>query len=178
MTLVNPISHTVLFLAEKNASTSLREALDGKNGWYRMQVSAWENPPGPWDSWSDVRFVGVSRNPYERILSYWAYWTKVGGQAVDHLPFEEWVKQTEQPDHTCQVEWYRHFNLSTCLRVENLLYDFKFLPHVEFLELPWKNRSSNNWYEEYYTDKKVVDIVNEWIGDDCEFGRGYKKIVL
>lgn len=174
MTLVSPSRHSVLFLCEKNASTSLRQAIEGHDDWYRMQVSAWHKPDGPWDSWRHPRFYGVVRNPYERILSYWGYWTKVGERAVGGRSFEDWVLGSEKTDHTSQSEWYQHFPIYRYLRFETLQQDVESVLELP-LRLPLLNASEHAHWREYYTDPDVVAVVNEWIGRDCAV-YGYERI--
>lgn len=173
MTLINKKHNIIFFLAEKCASTSIRIALLAhKDGW--VNIKAQPCPYGAWDKWDrdKVNFFGVVRNPYARMVSYWAYWVKIG---TENRSFEDFIlKRDKKPDHCSLSVWYNGIEFLNVLKFEEFPQTFTALPFVKMIG--HTNTSPHTEWKEYYNNPEVVRKVIEWAGDDFE-NYGYGRLI-
>jgi hypothetical protein len=174
MTLIEPNLKLIFFLAEKCASTSIREALL-VDGWERFQMnpSSFSKSEGPWTSWETSKCYGIVRNPYSRMVSYWSYWLKTG---VYRHSFESFIlKRERKPDHASLVEWYKDVKIDHYFKFEKFHDEFGKFPYFKDLKLANLNSSSHSGWEKYYKNPELILRVNEWAGEDFK-AYGYEKI--
>ncbi len=176
MTLVNHVEKIVIFMAEKCASTSIRNALIDQEGWERI-----EHKP-VWDWFYHVYqcFITI-RDPYERAYSYWKYRLRTG---VTSATFEQFV--CKRCLRGCYLDlssldnWFSHDMVKWSARlyvgpefgkwwgswpelkkykigVDNASND----PSFEYAHIPVEKY----WFEEIQT-QEALEAINEWAGDD------------
>jgi len=172
MTLVSESRKTVIFLAEKCASTSIREAFVGHEDWERVQGVLFQK-----SEWDLYQRLGISRNPYSRMVSYWKYW-----KAIEKLyeQFDDFVVNATlhgylAPHSLSLTNWYKDIDITHFFRFEQLQGDFDAFGFG--VTLPFLNVQDSEPAFSFYKSKVVCDIVTEWAEHD--FLRfGYSKMEI
>jgi hypothetical protein len=124
--------------------------------------------------------ICVVRNPWDRIVSLWAFWNKL---KKENIPFDFFVRNLHTyifNEHawftfdTPQKAWVPN-GVTYLLKFETLEDDFKVIQEKFncFEPLPCVNTSEHDDYKKYYT-QETWDIVSDVFKDDVE-EFGYKN---
>lgn len=125
----------------------------------------------------------VVRNPYDLIVSHYSY--RVQTNRIKKINFNDFILNKHFLHVPPQVEYLKYNNEIYCndiLRYENLVDDVdKFITkhniNLNISNFPHSRKSKRKDYKEYFTNKEVLDVVNEHYKEDFETFN-YKKIEL
>lgn len=171
MTIVSDDRKIVIFLCEKCASTSIREALIGREDWRRIPGKLIQK-----SEWDDYERIGITRSPYSRMVSYWKYWVKIG---VTDLSFSEFVLTQNIAEHSKSVvNWYRDIQITRWWWFERIQSDFDTLELD--VELPHLNAADADPPYDYYREsEEALYRVTLWGKDDFDlFGYAKMKVKI
>lgn len=128
----------------------------------------------------------VVRNPWERWVSWWWYWKNIA-KKIDYS-FEEYTEKFFNKEFvgmesqggqygTCVPQSYYFAHVDEILRYENLEEDFKKvqtkLGNSSPLEKVANISKNKQDYRNYYTNPRLVDMINDFYREDV-IQLGYK----
>jgi len=167
MTLASERERTVIFLAEKCASTSVRAyILEHDDSYTRIHgYPAWDSRYTGWVS------IGFSRNPYDRAVSYWKY-RKEDNQT--DKTFADFVLHGGL-DILPLNKWYSGIPLTHSIDRQEINRQLPQLLHMSSYP-PMLNRSHHGHTMGYYHHRDdVCHAVEQWAGNDFELF-GYARM--
>lgn len=135
------------------------------------------------EKFKEFKSFCVVRNPYDLIVSHYSY--RVQSNRIKKMNFNNFILNKHFSHIPPQVEYLKYNNEIYCndiLRYENLVEDVnKFINenniNLNISNFPHSRKSKRKNYKEYFTNKEVLDIVNEYYKEDLETFN-YKKIEL
>jgi hypothetical protein len=135
------------------------------------------------EKFNEFKSFCVVRNPYDLVVSHYSY--RVETNRIKEMNFNDFILQKHFSHIPPQVEYLKYNDKIYCndiLRYENLVDDVdKFIKknniNLNISNFPHTRKSTRKNYKEYFTNKEVLDIVNEYYNEDFETFN-YKKIQL
>jgi len=135
------------------------------------------------EKFNEFKSFCVVRNPYDLMVSQYSY--RVETKRIKKMSFNKYILNKHFSHIPPQVEYLKYNNEIYCndiLRYENLVDDVdKFITknniNLNIYNFPHSRKSKRKEYKEYFTNKEVLDIVNEYYKEDFETFN-YKKIEL
>ena len=135
------------------------------------------------EKFNEFKSFCVVRNPYDLVVSHYTYRTQTN--RIDKMIFNDFVLNNYFSSIPPQVEYLKYNNKIYCndiLRYENLVDDVdKFIIKnnidLNISNFPHSRKSKRKNYKEYFTNKEVLNIINEYYKEDFETFN-YKKIKL
>ena len=193
MILASPTKYKIFFLAEKCASTTIREALLSTGDWDHIQSIkpcdaeevltakyGYAVGQGAWKNWTS--YV-VTRSPYARAVSYWAYRKSTG---ETDKTFEAFLFGQEFATFDSLNKWYGRMRIDhmymltlgqftpLCLAGSKQPLPFE----QEFgVVLPTLNASEHEVWQTHYDTQEKIAFVDAWAAEDFtrfKFGKLYK----
>lgn len=131
--------------------------------------------------------VTVVRNPYERLVSAYSYFTQKRGKEVLNINFTDFPSFVEavynEPDEISNCHFRSQVNLLSQdnIFLPDIVIDLsqieeikKYLP-IENLEHNPKTKSSHKDYRDYYTYDLIQMVEERYYADLTEFGYGFNE---
>lgn len=174
-----------LFLhIHKTGGSSIKNFFRPKSGDLNshMMVSTIINEIGI-KKFKKYKTFSVVRNPYDLVVSHYSYRTQTN--RLKKMSFNDFVLTkhfSRVPTQSTYLKYNDKIYCDTILRYENLINDVnKFIKknniNLDISNFPHSKKSKRKDYSEYFRNKEVLDIVNEYYKEDFE-NFNYKKIEL
>jgi len=137
--------------------------------------------------WKESFKFTFVRNPWDKVVSHYKYRVKTNQTNLKekNISFAEWVKKTYGKNKDSlyydnpqmfyqQTDWLKDNNgkidIDFIGKFENMNNDFKYIQKKIkiFNNLPHLNKTVPTNYKDFYTEKELIDIINDAFKEDIK----------